>query len=62
LDYKLEELEQIYHQLAASEPAEVPDKFPHIVITESAFPSKTENDLMFYTQLNPQKTLDIPLI
>ena len=49
LDYNLEELEQIYKQLIASEPTEVSDKFPHIVITESAFPLKTENDLMFYT-------------
>jgi hypothetical protein len=57
-------LKQIYQQLYDSQPIDLHSKFPHITITESAFPPQNERDVMFYShwfkQLNlrePEKTL-----
>ena len=50
LDYDLGELRQVYEQLTKSIPGKASEKFPHITITETAFPSETENDIMFYTE------------
>ncbi|MCP4113761.1 MAG: site-specific DNA-methyltransferase [Desulfobacteraceae bacterium] len=49
-EYDIEELNNILGLLEQIEPTQVSMRFPHIVITQSAFSHKTENDLMFYTQ------------
>ena len=63
-EYDIGLLKQIYQQLYDSQPIDLHSKFPHITITESAFPPKNERDVMFYShwfkQLNlrePEKTL-----
>lgn len=48
--YDLQELERISHLLSDSVPPPASDPFPHLVITESAFPEQTENDLMAYSR------------
>jgi DNA modification methylase len=48
-DYDLAELRQLQSRLAETEPDKVTNRFPHIPITEGAFPPETERDLMFYT-------------
>lgn len=48
-DYDTAELQRILELLKASKPGFAIKKFPHIAITESAFPKAVENDLMFYT-------------
>ena len=49
LDYDLVELRHIEKMLETSEMKTGERPFPHIAITEGAFPLKTENDLMAYT-------------
>ncbi|MFQ5614959.1 MAG: DNA methyltransferase [Anaerolineales bacterium] len=48
--YDLDELKQVRMWLVDSGPENVGEGFPHITITESAFPPETENALMFYTR------------
>lgn len=48
-EYSVEELEKILSKLINTEPSQAARSFPHIAITESAFPDKTENDIMWYT-------------
>jgi site-specific DNA-methyltransferase (cytosine-N4-specific) len=49
LNYNLDEIRQLQDLLGESEPGNAGQKFPHITITDGAFPAKVENDLMFYT-------------
>jgi DNA modification methylase len=48
-DYDLSELKRIILLLRQVEPHDVKHEFPHLRITEGAFPQQTEQDLMFYT-------------
>jgi site-specific DNA-methyltransferase (cytosine-N4-specific) len=48
-DYDLNELIQIRDLLRTSLPPPTDIPFPHLTITESAFPAETEHDLMAYT-------------
>ena len=49
-EYDLRELRAVLSALQTSEPGPAARPFPHITITQSAFPERTENDLMFYTE------------
>lgn len=49
-DYDLQELKIIFSKIIASVPGHANRRFPHITITESAFPEQAENDLMWYTE------------
>jgi site-specific DNA-methyltransferase (cytosine-N4-specific) len=48
-EYSVEELKDILSSLIATEPGQATKAFPHIAITNSAFPPKVENDIMWYT-------------
>src|SRR5690606_11076453 len=48
-DYDLRELEQVGDLLHTVVPPPTEAPFPHLAITESAFPAETERDLMAYT-------------
>jgi hypothetical protein len=48
-DYDLSELEELFRLITETQPNQSKNEFPHLVITESAFPPEVENDLMFYT-------------
>jgi DNA modification methylase len=48
-EYSVEELEKILSFIISAEPGQATSAFPHIAITDSAFPSKTENDIMWFT-------------
>ena len=48
--YDLPEIETIYHHLKSETPPAVSDAFPHLTITESAFPLTTEQSLMAYSR------------
>lgn len=47
--YDLVELKQVQKELVGMQPGVATRSFPHITITEGAFSSQTENDLMFFT-------------
>lgn len=47
--YDLRELEQVRDLLHTVVPPPTETPFPHLAITESAFPAETERDLMAYT-------------
>lgn len=49
-EYNVGELRRVYGLISEVEPTKAKGRFPHLVITESAFPATTENDLMFYTE------------
>ncbi len=49
-DYDLDELRYIRGLIEQTTPPETNRKFPHLTITETAFPPQTEKDLMAYTQ------------
>ena len=49
-DYDIEELQHLRYLIAHTTPPETDRKFPHLTITESAFPPQSERDLMAYTQ------------
>ncbi|MBN1148630.1 MAG: hypothetical protein JXA78_15330 [Anaerolineales bacterium] len=49
-NYDLNDLRGILNSLQILEPVPNNRHFPHIAITEGAFPQKTENDLMFFNQ------------
>ncbi len=49
-DYDLNELARIRDLLRTSLPPPADISFPHLTITESAFPAETEHDLMAYTR------------
>jgi site-specific DNA-methyltransferase (cytosine-N4-specific) len=49
-DYDLAELRRLREWVAAAEPDAAAERFPHITITEGAFPPQAERDLMFYTR------------
>ncbi len=48
-EYSINELEKVLGLLIDTEPNQASREFPHIAITESAFPPKVENDIMWYT-------------
>lgn len=48
-DYSLDELRAIYRQLQDLTPPEPSAPFPHLVITQTAFPDHAERDVMAYT-------------
>lgn len=48
-DYDVAELQAIYQYIKAHEPGQATRPFPHVVITQTAFPDEAENDLMYYT-------------
>lgn len=48
-DYNVAELRAIYQQIKAYEPGKTSRPFPHLAITQTAFPDPVENDLMYYT-------------
>lgn len=48
-EYSVAELEGILNLIIHAEPGEAKRGFPHVAITNSAFPPKTENDIMWYT-------------
>jgi len=48
-EYDISELKEIFGQLINSEPGLATRPFPHITITETAFPPETENAVMWYT-------------
>jgi len=56
-DYDLDELRHIRALVESTPPPSTDIRFPHISITESAFPDDTERDLMAYTMWG--KTLDL---
>ena len=56
-NYDLEELRHIRQLVLEKTPPATADKFPHLRITWSAFPTQTERDLMAYTHWF--ETLDI---
>jgi len=60
-DYDLEELDQTIDLLSRTPPQAAERRFPHLVITESAFPEQTENDLMFYTEFIEGLTVSSPI-
>lgn len=47
--YDITELRHVLHCLEQVQPGQAHTSFPHIVITEGAFPPQMENDLMFFT-------------
>ena len=49
-DYDLDELHQVRDLLRTVVPPPTDTPFPHLTITESAFPAETERDLMAYTR------------
>ena len=49
-DYDLDELHQVRDLLRTIVPPPTDTPFPHLTITESAFPAETEHDLMAYTR------------
>ncbi len=49
-DYNLDELRQVRSLVEESSPPPVAEPFPHLTITESAFPPQVEADLMAYTR------------
>jgi site-specific DNA-methyltransferase (cytosine-N4-specific) len=49
-DYDLDELRHIRGLIEHSTPPETDNKFPHLTITETAFPPQIEKSLMAYTQ------------
>ena len=49
-DYDVDELRHIRSLIEQTTPPETDDKFPHLTITETAFPPQIEKDLMAYTQ------------
>ena len=49
-EYDTDELERILELIEETEPGPARHRFPHLAITDSAFPDTTENDLMFYTE------------
>jgi len=49
-DYDIGELRRLRSQILETEPDGVADQFPHVPITEGAFPPQTEHDLMFFTR------------
>ena len=49
--YDIRELKYILEIIKSSKPIKTGRKFPHIVITEGAFPENTEDDLMYFTDL-----------
>jgi site-specific DNA-methyltransferase (cytosine-N4-specific) len=49
--YNPDELNDIAKLIETAEPYDTGIKFPHIVITETAFSSKTEQDIMYFTSL-----------
>ena len=51
MQYDLVELNRIHKIIREAEPESTSDRFPHLVITESAFPLGVECDLMFYANL-----------
>lgn len=48
-DYDLDELRQIRSQIEETEPPNTDARFPHLTITETAFPTQAEAALMAYT-------------
>lgn len=48
-DYRIAELESILSLIRESQPPPTSREFPHLTITESAFPKSTEEELMRYT-------------
>jgi DNA modification methylase len=48
-EYDLDELDRLLDMIRTTNPGRASTRFPHIVITESAFPAEAENALMFYT-------------
>lgn len=48
--YDLTELRRVFRCLEQVQPGQAQRPFPHIVITEGAFPAPVENDLMFFTE------------
>ncbi len=50
LQYQLDELRFVISQMDAAQPADIGEPFPHLAITESAFSSATERDLMYYSR------------
>lgn len=49
-DYNLDELRRIRELIEQTAPPESDEKFPHLAITETAFPKQAEKDLMAYTR------------
>ena len=49
-DYDINELRRVRGLIEQTIPPEIDDKFPHLTITETAFPPQTEKDLMAYTR------------
>ncbi len=49
-DYNLDELRNIRSLIEQTTPPKTGNKFSHLTITETAFPSQIEKDLMAYTQ------------
>jgi len=49
-DYNLAELRHVRELIEQTTPPESDEKFPHLTITETAFPSQAEKDLMAYTR------------
>lgn len=47
--YDIVELRNVLNLIQQAEPTDLNKPFPHITITESAFPSEVERDIMFYT-------------
>lgn len=62
-DYDLNELRNIYRMIDEKTPPATKEGFPHLTITETAFPTQTEQDLMAYThwikRLNVSKNAKI---
>ena len=50
LEYNLIELKSVLSQLEQIEPYNIGKPFPHVTITESAFSSETESDIMFFSE------------
>lgn len=50
-EYSLDELNEALSLIRATVSGPASRKFPHLVITESAFPPEAENDLMFFTEM-----------
>ena len=49
-DYNLDELQRVRDRLRTAVPPPADAPFPHLAITETAFPEETERDLMAYTR------------
>ncbi|MBC8232523.1 modification methylase [bacterium] len=49
-DFNISELKDLYQQINNSVPTAPNESFPHLTITESAFPEENERDLMAYAQ------------